>query len=1065
MKKLILTAFLAVSCILVNAQVKQVTGVVIDNAGVPVIGASVIEKNVTPTNGTVTTVEGTFSLQAHKDATLSVSAIGYKTIEVKVQGNGSLSVTLIEDNELLDEVVVVGYGVQKKVNLTGAVASVKGEELQSRPLGDVTQALQGLVPGLTVSSPSAGTPGASSTIQLRGQGNLSGTGTPYVLVDGVEMSLSDVNPNDVESISVLKDASACAIYGARAAYGVILVTTKKGEEGKAKVSYSGNVGWSAPTRLPHMVDSYTFAQYWNEGVTNAGMPGRKYSDEKLALLKQFCENPSSVDPWQELGAGASMNPAFENSESGIGNTDYFALHYKDWALKHKHNLSLSGGTKTAKYYISAGMYSEDGILRYAKMDYQRFNISANTSAQLFKWLKASLNTKFSHSIQDSPFGDGGLSYGFFHSLARFRPTVHHIDPNGHFTELSMIPYLQSGTFTRNNRDNFDITGSLQAQPVKNWFINLEYTNKQGISNYEAENIAPDIYAADGVTTSKGQRDELGVYKDGKYTKSNTHRVYQSINLYTSYTASIADSHNISAMLGFQEEQLNYNYTYNSVTGLYSTSNPNASMGSGDKVSQDSRYSWATMGFFGRINYDYKGRYLLEVNGRYDGSSRFAADHRWGFFPSVSAGWNIHKENFMANAKAVSNLKLRASYGLLGNQAGASTYTFASTMSLSGGLGSYIFSDGRHNYTNAPGVVDPSTTWEKVRSANIGVDFGFFNDALQGSFDLFQRDTKDMLGPGLDFPDFFGASAPQTNNASLRNRGWEFAISYRGHVGKDFRYMVGASVADATSVVTEYENPTFTNPSGNWYNGKSVGEIWGYRADGLIQTQTEADAYNSDINLSYLSSSPWTPGDVKYRDLNGDNIIDKGKNVLGDTGDFTIIGNTTPRFNYTFNFLLEYKGLSLSALFQGVGKRDWFPNGVYFWGWGPFAQVTVFDEHLDYWSESNTDAYYPKPYIHNAGGIGVYQNKNKQTSDRYMQDASYLRLKTLTLSYDLPQKWMDKVRMKGVKVYFSGENLLTFTKLSKIFDPEGIFSSNSYTSEGGKNYPMNKVVSLGLVINL
>lgn len=1064
-KKLIVAALLSISCLLATAQVRQVSGVVQDSSGQPVIGASVIELNVTPTNGVTTDVNGLFTLSVKEGATLSVSSIGYLTKDIAIGNESKFTIVLSDDTQLLEEVVVVGYGVQKKVNLTGAVASVKGEEFQNRPLGDVTQALQGLVPGLTVSSPSAGTPGAESTIQLRGQGNLSGTGTPYVLVDGVEMNLSDVNPSDIESISVLKDAAACAIYGARAAYGVILVTTKKGQEGKAHVSYQGNFGWSAPTRLPHMVDSYSFAQYWNQGVVNAGMPGRKYSDEKLGLLKQFCENPSSVDPWQELSPTASMNPAFENSESGIGNTDYFALHYKDWAKKQRHNLSLSGGSKSTQYYISGGIYTEDGILRYADMGYKRFNLSANTSAQLFKWLKASVNTKYSHSIQDTPFGDGGLSYGFFHSLARFRPTVHHIDPNGHFTELSMIPYLQSGTYTQTNVDNFDITGALQAQPVKNWFINLEYTNKQRFKNYEAENIAPDIYAADGVTTSKGQRDELGIYKDGKYTKSNTHVMYQSINLYTSYNFSIAEKHNFTALLGFQEEQLNNNYTFNSVTGLYSTSNPNASMGSGDKVVKDERYSWATMGFFGRINYDYKGKYLLELNGRYDGSSRFAADHRWGFFPSVSAGWNIHKENFMRNATAVSNLKLRGSYGLLGNQAGAATYTFASTMSLSSSLGSYFFSDGRHNYTNAPGVVDPTTTWEKVKSFNVGLDFGFFNDALQGTFDVFQRDTKDMLGPGLDFPDFFGASAPQTNNASLRNRGWEFAINYRGKIGKDVNFLVGGSVADATSVVTEYENPTFTNPSGNWYNGRSVGEIWGYKAEGLIQTQAEADAYNNNVNLSYLSSSPWTPGDVKYVDINGDGKIDKGKNVLGDTGDWTIIGDTTPRFNYTFNFMVEWKGLSLSAMFQGVGKRDWFPNGVYFWGWGPFAQVTVFDEHLDYWREDNPGAYYPKPYIHNAGGIGVYQNKNKQTCDRYLQDASYLRLKTLTLSYNFPQKWMNKIGMKGAQVYFSGENLLTFTKLSTIFDPEGIFSSNSYTSEGGKNYPMNKVVSFGLVVNL
>ena len=970
---------------------------------------------------------------------------------------------LNDDRELLDEVVVVGYGVQKKVNLTGAVSAVKGEELENRPIADVTQALQGLVPGLTVSSPSSGVPGASSSITLRGQGNLSGTGTPYVLVDGVEMSLSDVNPNDVENISVLKDAAACAIYGARAAYGVILVTTKRGEEGKARINYSGNVGWNSPTSLPHMVNSYEFAKYWNVAAENAGST-RLYSPEKLELLKKFCADPTSVDPWQELTPGASMNPAFENSESGIGNTDYFALHYKDWTFKQKHNLSVSGGGKVAKYYVSGGVYTEDGILRYANMGHKRFNVSASTTAQVTKWLQAKVNAKFIHTTTDSPFGDGGLSEGFYHSLARFRPTVHYIDPNGHFTELSMIPYLQSGTYTKNDRNVFDITLGLQAQPVKNWFINLDYTNKQNFSDYNATAVAPQIYAADGVSTSIGVRDELGVPKDGKYTKSNTHGMYQTLNLYTNYSFTAAEKHNMVFLLGFQEESYNYNYTKNTVIGPYSTSNPNVAMGSGDKTTVDSRYSWATMGFFGRINYDYDGRYLVELDARYDGSSRFAADHRWGFFPSASLGWNIHKEGFMEGASRVlSNLKLRASYGLLGNQAGAATYTFAATMSQ-GGLGGYIFADGRHNYTNAPGVVDPSTTWEKVNSANIGIDFGFFKNALTGSFDIFQRDTRDMLGPGLDFPDFFGASAPQTNNASLRNRGWEFAINYRGHIGRDVNFTVGGAVSDATAVVTAYENPTGTNPAGNWYTGKSVGEIWGYRSTGLIQNQAEADAYNA-LDLSYLSSVPWTPGDVRVEDLNGDGAVNGGSNVLGDMGDMVIIGNTTPRFNYNFNLGIEWKGLSLTAMFQGVGKRDWWPNGVYFWGWGPYAQVTVFNEHLDYWREDNPNAYYPKPYTHTAGGIGPYQNKNKQTTDRYLQDASYLRLKTLTLSYSLPAKWVEKIGFRGIQIYFTGENLLTFTKLSTIFDPEAIFSSNGYTGEGGKNYPMNRTLSAGLILNL
>ena len=1066
-KSLTLTVVLTLLSILSFAQNRELSGSVVSSGGEPVIGAGVTVKGGGPSEGTVTDVDGKFTILVRPGTVLQISCIGYVSKDVTPGDRDNIEVILEEDKELLEEVVVVGYGVQKKVNLTGSVSSVKGDALQSRPVADIAQALQGLVPGLTVSNSAAGTPGSESTITLRGQGNLSGTSNPYILVDGVEMSLSDVNPNDVESISVLKDASACAIYGARAAYGVILVTTKKGEAGRARISYQGNVGWSAPTVLPDMVDSYTFAQYWNEGVTNTGMTNRRYSDEKLALLKQFCDNPSSVDPWQELSPTATMNPAFENSESGIGNTDYFDLHYKNWAFKQRHNLSVGGGTEKARYYISGGLYTEDGILRYAKMDHKRMNLAANTSAQVTKWAKVSLNTKFSHGVIDSPFGDGGLSYGFFHSLARFRPTVHYLDPNGNFTELSMVPYLQSGTYTKTDIKNFEFTPAIQIQPVKNWLINFDYTFKLRNRGYEALNVAPLIYGADGVSTSYGVRDELDVYKDGKYTRSSRNTNYQTLNIYTSYSFTVAKNHNFSVLLGMQEEQYNYSYGGNSVTGLYSTTNPNVAMGTGDKLVTDTRYSWATMGFFGRINYDYKGKYLIEVNGRYDGSSRFAADHRWGFFPSVSAGWNIHKEGFMKNASNVlSNLKLRASYGLLGNQAGADTYTFAATMALSSSLGSYIYSDGRHNYTQAPGVIDPATTWEKVTNANVGLDFGFFKDALTGSLDLFQRDTKDMLGPGEDFPDFFGAEAPQTNNACMRNRGWELAINYRGQIGRDVTYMIGGSVADATAVVTEYQNPTGTDPANNWYVGKSVGEIWGYRSPGLLQSEADAEAYNSKYDLSYISSAKWTPGDVILKDLNNDGKIDKGSNVLGNMGDMEIIGNTTPRYNYTINLSVGWKGLNLSALFQGVGKRDWWPGAsYYFWGWGPFAQVTVFDQHLDYWTEDNKDAYYPKPYIHNAGGIGVYNNKNKQTTDRYLQNAAYIRLKTLTLSYDLPEKWISKAGLSKVQVYFTGENLFTCTKLAGMFDPEGIFTYNSYTSEGGKNYPMNKVISFGLVVNL
>ena len=1048
-----------------SAQTLTVSGTVTDRAtSESVVGASVFVEGTS--NGTITDVDGRYKLSnVPQKATLVVSYIGYATQRIPVNGRQQLNVQLVEDTETLDEVVVVGYGVQKKVNLTGSVSSVKSDVLERRPVADATQSLQGLVPGLLVTNSDTGRPGSTGTLTIRGQGNLNDDANPYVLVDGVEMTLAEVNPNDIESISVLKDAAACAIYGARAAYGVILVTTKKGKEGKARISYQGTVGWSQPTVLPDMVDSYQFALYWNQGVTNTGS-SRLYSDEKLAILQQYIKDPSSVDPWYELDSSSLMNPAFENSESGVGNVDYFDLHYKNWAFKQNHNVSVSGGGKAAQYYVSGGYYSEDGVLRYADMDYKRYNFATNVTSEVTKWLKLKVSTKFMHSDTDTPFGDGGLSEGFYHSLARFRPTVSVIDPNGHFTELSMIPYLQSGTYTTTAKDQITLTAGLEFNPLKNWYIFFDYTYKQTNVEYEALNVPATIYAADGVTTSLGVRDELGVVSSGQYTRSTSRTRYQTINLYTNYLFTLADSHNFTIMAGYQEEDNSYSYMKNSITGLYSFTNPNLGMGSGDQTVVDTRNGWATRGFFGRINYDFDGRYLLELNGRYDGSSRFASDHRWGFFPSVSAGWNIHRENFMSSAEDwLSNLKLRLSYGRLGNQAGAALYTFASTMSLNSSLGNYIFSDGRQLFTKAALVVDSSTTWEKVESYNVGLDFGFFGNKLTGSVDVFQRDTKDMLGPAVDYPDFFGATAPQTNNACMRNRGWEIELNWRGKIGKDIDYSIGASLSDATAEVTEY-NGGDTDPSSNWYAGKKVGEIWGYRASGLIQTQEEADEYNETYDLSYISGLLWEPGDVKYIDLNGDGKIDNGSGVLGDMGDMEVIGNTTPRYQYTINGSISYKGLTLSLLFQGVGKRDWSPgSSIYFWGSGAYAQVTVFKEHLDYWTEDNPDAYFPKPYINTAGGVTSYSAKTKTVCDRYLQNAAYCRLKNLTLSYDLPKSWIKRFGIEKLQVYFSGENLLTFTPLIGMFDPEAIFTSNDYTSEGGKNYPLNRVISFGLVVNL
>lgn len=377
-------------------QAVEVKGVVYDSTGFPVIGASVVEKG-NSTNGAITDMDGNFTLNVAKDAIIVISYIGCETQEIKVTPGKILNVTLKEDNQVLDEVVVVGYGVQKKVNLTGSVATVEGDVLEQRPLANATQSLQGMVPGLYIDNTNAGRPGATSSLQLRGQGNLSGNAAPYVLVDGVEMDLADVNPNDIENISVLKDAAASSIYGARAAYGVILVTTKKGKEGKTRVSYQATLGWTSPMSLPDMANAYEFATYFNKACENAGMT-LQYSDEKLAQLQQYMKNPGDLDPWAELTPGQSMVGAFENSAKGLGNTNYFDLHYKDVAFKQNHNVSVSGGGEKAQYYVSGGMYKEDGLLRYADIGYKRFNFSANITSKVTDWLKLKVNTKYMNSM-------------------------------------------------------------------------------------------------------------------------------------------------------------------------------------------------------------------------------------------------------------------------------------------------------------------------------------------------------------------------------------------------------------------------------------------------------------------------------------------------------------------------------------------------------------------------------------------------------------------------------------------------------------------------------------------
>ncbi|MDL2281990.1 TonB-dependent receptor [Parabacteroides sp. OttesenSCG-928-G06] len=1034
----------------------RVTGTVVDNAGEPVIGATIVDKS-NAGNGTITNYNGEFTLtNIDANGTLVISYVGYVTQELKATTQ-PLHIRLLEDTQSLEEVVVVGYGTQKKVNLTGAVAVVDGAELHSRPVANITQSLQGLVPGLTISATNkGGTPGASYNLNIRGQGNLSGSDKPYVLVDGMEQSLDNINPNDIESISVLKDAAAAAIYGARAAYGVILITTKKGKDGKISFNYNGNFGVVRPINIPDRVNSYEFAKYFNAGWKN-GTGGVEYSDEKLALLEQYCKDPTGMDTWPEQ---TSNWFTVENSPLGVGNTNFYDIHYKDASFKQDHNLSGTGGNDRIQYYVSGGYYSEDGLLRYADIDYKRFSFNSNITAKLTSWLKLKANTKYSNADSTTPFGANAVNENmFFHNIVRFRPTVSPYDTNGRFTEISQVPYIQSGSKNDTRNNTLALLTGLEITPLKGWVISIDYNYRYISTKNEQTALPALIYGKDNSTRYEA-RSELAVPINGSYYRNMWQSAYNSLNVYTTYDFSLNDKHNFKVMVGGQEDSYNYSQLWSKAADLLSFNNPGLNTASGTKTTGETRNGWATRGFFGRINYDYEGKYLLEVNARYDGSSRFAKDSRWGFFPSVSLGYNIARENYMEWANDwLTTFKLRGSYGFLGNQAGAGLYTFAETMGITT-QGSWFFNNGKEMIINAPGSFNPNTTWEKIESGNIGVDFGFLNNSLTGSFEVYQRTTRDMLGPTAKLADMYGTSAPQTNNAVMRNRGWELNLTYRGRINKDTHYSVTGMLSDYDAEVLEYENPTKYNPAGTWYPGRQVGEIWGYRADALIQTQAEADEYNKQ-DLSFLSGQPWKPGDVKYKDLNGDGKINRGSNTVGDMGDQEIIGNTTPHYQFSVNGAITWKRLSLSMLWQGVGKRDYNPGtSVIFYGAGAKAQVAVSKEHLDYWREDNPGAYYPNPYIATVGGFTALRAKTMQNCDRYIQNAAYLRLKNLTIGYDLPENWIKSVGLQRVNVYFSGENLLTFTKLPKFFEPETVFAFQ----EGAKNYFQTQVFSFGLNVS-
>ncbi|MEA5129644.1 MAG: TonB-dependent receptor [Proteiniphilum sp.] len=1024
------------------AQNITVRGMVMDATNEPIIGATIVIQGNT-SHGTVTDIEGNYILSnIPVNAILQFSYVGMVTQSVPVNGRTTINIVLESDTEVLEEVVVVGYGTQKKVNLTGAVESVSGSVLENRPITNIGQGLQGVVPNLNISMNNGGAPGASSNFNIRGTTSLNG-GSPLVLVDNVQMDPNLVNPDDIESISVLKDAASAAIYGARAAYGVILITTKKGKIGqKPTIQFSTTAYWQRPALSFHNVNSIEFLTMKDLAYQNSGGSGHYYNEAIYDYAERYFNGTYDSPVFFD----ASIDPY---KYQYVGNTDWWNELYKT-SFSSIYNASIHGGNDKTTYYASLGMNDQGGILKAADDEYRKYNANINVSTNITDWLNVSAKIMHTHTDEKHPTGGttamnttaySGLSAysGMMkNDLSPLMP-VKHPDGNyagqGSYTNPVAIQ-AQGGNATYKQNDLW-MTGAVMLTPIKGLIINADYT-----WNYYGKATSQHVRNFYDYTAVPGTENYYPWTNPNSVTLTNDDDYYYAINTFAEYSFSLAgeSNHNFKVMAGYNQEKKKTKYHYVGRKNLIDNDNPSINLATGEIATSGSESQWAINGAFSRINYDYKGRYLLEMNGRYDGSSKFAKGHRYHFFPSVSAAWRISEETFWAPLRDVwDNMKIRMSYGSLGNQVVGElgNFPYLASYGVNTKYG-YLLNGGLPVAVSAPGLISPSFTWETVDQIDIGFDASFLQSRLSATFDWYRRNTKDMLTAGQALPAVLGTSVPNENAADMKTLGWELSLGWRDRLSNGFNYYVKGVISDYQATITKFANPT--GLLSQYYVGRKVGEIWGYVSNGLYQTDAEADAGHDQ---SYLYSGKWGAGDVKYEDLNGDSKINIGSNTLSDPGDRKIIGNNTPRYAYGITAGFDYKGFDFEMFWQGIGKRDYMPGGSAFWGFTS-EWDTPLKSALDYWTEDNKNAYFARPNWNNGG--------NRQTSTRYLQDASYIRLKNVIVGYSLPQSVVSQFKIQRLRFFIQGENLFTFTSLIESFDPETI---------DNMVYPINKKFSLGL----
>lgn len=1036
---------------------KTVTGKVTDENG-PIIGASVTVKGTS--NGIITDIEGQFTLKNVSEGDiLRVSYIGYLTSEIKVGRQSQLSITLKEDSQTLNEVVVVGFGTQKKINLTGAVSSVSGETLENKPVTNIGQALQGVIPNLNVSATSA-QPNAMSSFNVRGgtsmvydNGWKVTNGSPLILVDGVQMDatyLNMLNPNDIESISLLKDAASAAIYGARAAYGVLLVTTKSGKKGqKPTITYKFDMQWNTPSHRPDIMDAYTIQLAANQLTGLTGGTVSTWDETLLTAKKAWRDDPKNSPEWiYKEGSTTSF--------AWVRSMNPFDEAVKNWTPTEKHTVSITGGSEKTKYYISLGYQRQDGMYKINTDAQNRYNGIMSIENEINKWFKVATKISYNTSSYDEPYLNsqkGSLWSAMMGETSRnismpIKTSATDLQPDT-WTD-NVLGWIAYGATRDTKRTNtiFNVNPTITLMP--GWAVKGEFSYSP--TDYYQKTVIPTRdYIVDDWTSIVNTHTNPSSIKE-----VTTHSDYYTINAYTNLDKSFG-KHNISAVFGFNQEWLVYRSMSATAEGILNTSLPVINTATGKQYAGDNAEHWAIRGAFGRLNYNFNDRYLFEFNGRYDGTSRFPKHDRFKFFPSFSAGWRVSEEPFMKGTNSwLDNLKIRGSWGSLGNQ-NVDNYAYIASYG-SVDYVSYNMGGTRPFGVSPSGLVSPSLTWETATTIDFGVDASFLKNRLDFTFDWYSRRTKDILMAGDKFPAVLGTSAPNKNSGILRTNGWELSVAWKDKLNNGLRYDLSLVLSDYMSTVVKFNG----NPNkslSTLYDGKKIGEIWGYTCLGILQK----DDFEIDANGKYQLKGPkqtdinstWYPGDLRFADLGGtkgedghnsdagpDGKVSNGENTVYNSGDLRVIGNDTPRYRFGINSNLYWKNFSLNVFFQGVAKRDVFiSNNMLF---GGSDSAGNYDTFKNSWTPENTNAKY---HMYGRG-------QNLVTNTKYIYNGAFVRLKTLSLGYTLPQTLTEKISLHSVRFNLSGYNLFEISKVPGVFDPESIQSA----------YPMMRSVALGVQVN-